>query len=130
MYCTRSEAVAAEVVASLTSGQLLQLDARIAAASGVVDSYLKGRFAVPIATPGTDIADATSKIAGYNFMCIDLGLPPDPNSMWKVRYDEAIFWLKDVAKGLATPENIGSTQAELAGALAAPIVITSTARGW
>ena len=83
-----------------------RIDAAIAAASGIVDSYCAARYSLPLAI-SEQIKDTALSICIYKLHSLRQ-LSPD-----KVRldYEDAIAFLKDVAAGKATLDQSGTVQA-------------------
>ena len=73
-------------------------------------SYLVGRGYGPIATAGNDYRIAIFKIASWDLMTGVRGVnPADPaHAGLKMARDEAVAWLRDVARGIA---NLGGAAA-------------------
>lgn len=114
-------------------------DAALAAAASVADSYLQGRYVLPLSSWGQDLVAAVCAIAAYNLMA-SKGYNPaagaDPNI--RQRYLDAIEWLRGVAKETETPASIvdastlapdsgDSTSTQTHGGLQ---LTTSNVRGW
>lgn len=70
----------------------------IADADSEIDSYCGKRYAVPFTTIPNRLRKLSVDIAIYNLYSRRKGAPEDR----KTRYDNAIRFLKDVAKGLAS----------------------------
>ena len=66
-------------------------------ASSEIDSYLATRFDVPVSPAPDVVKERCIDIAIYR-VCPDSALTDEKRR----RYEDAIAWLKDVAKGLAT----------------------------
>lgn len=72
------------------------------AASDIVDSYLRDQYTVPLCNWGTDIRLVTCSIASY-YLITRRGFNPEGSDLhFRARYDDAISWLKDVARGHAS----------------------------
>lgn len=80
-------------------------NAALLAASQVVDSYLRQQFQLPLRQWGADIVRATSWIAAYGLICVR-GFNPnsEADAVYGDNEKRARDWLKDVAKGLASPD--------------------------
>lgn len=80
------------------------LDRHLQAASATADSYIAQRgYTVPLAAWGDDLRSAVSRIAAWAIVTGDRGIDPENRShiaLMKNR-DDAIAWLRDVAKGTA-----------------------------
>jgi phage gp36-like protein len=75
----------------------------LASASAEIDSYLASRYSVPIASPDQMVKGYCVDIAVYRLAYGDL----ERTEEMRIRYDDAIKWLKEVAKGNA--QIIGGT---------------------
>jgi phage gp36-like protein len=88
-----------------------QQNAALSSASEVVDSYLRGRFSLPLTAWGVDITEATCRIAAYNLMNIRGYNPASAADVNLLdRYTAAISWLRDVQRQAAHP-NVTPQQA-------------------
>lgn len=121
----------------LTNAQQL---AALDNASAVVDSYLRGRYVLPITNWGIEIIEATVKIAAYNLLQVR-GYNPASGADINIRnrYDDAIMFLNKVQRQAAHPNITDSSVGN--GQYSAPIVnsvstissnssTTSKNRGW
>jgi phage gp36-like protein len=83
-----------------------ELEAGVDAACGHVDSYLSGRFTLPLVTYGEAVTRAVCVVAAYDLLT-SRGYNPanqgDDSSQLDKRYRSVEDWLKDVARGLVTP---------------------------
>lgn len=75
----------------------------LAAASSEIDSYLANRYVVPVASPSAMLANVCIDIAIYRLAARAAALTEE----MRLRYTDAIAWLKEVAKG--NVEVIGAT---------------------
>ena len=95
---------------ALSSVPELTVTDALVKASGVVDGYLRKRFLLPLTAWGDDVTRAVVHIATYDLLSLR-GFAPaqgvDP--LVVKRYDDAILWLRDVAKGLVEPSVTDST---------------------
>lgn len=113
----------------------IDLEDGLISASDMIDSYLSNRFTLPIIVWGRDTRGACAAIAAYN-MLAGRGFNPQAGSadeQVRLRYEDAIRWLKDCARGLATPAGIqDSTPAIDAGLVEteSPLFVTTSKRGW
>jgi len=87
-------------------GQLL-LATKLAAlqsASEIVDTYLRGRYSLPLLAWDISVTEATSRIAAYNLLNIRGYNPASGSDVnLETRYNQAIDWLKLVQKQQAHP---------------------------
>ena len=82
-----------------------QQNAALDAASKIVDSKLRGRYALPLVAWGTEITQATCKIAAYELLNIR-GYNPASGADVNVsdRYLAAMHWLDQVQRQAAHPD--------------------------
>lgn len=82
------------------------LESGLSAACDFVDSYLSGRFTLPLVVWGGDMRRAVCIIAAYDvitgrgYNTQNVGGDSD---QLKERYDSIIQWLRDIARGDVTP---------------------------
>lgn len=105
------------------------IDDILIAASGFVDSHLRGRYSLPLQNPfPPEIATATVDIGALRVLRRRGYNPDEFDESWKEAHDAAVTWLKDVAAGrvhLAIAADATPTTSE-----GAPRVQTQPARGW
>lgn len=116
-----------------------QQQAALDNASAEVDSYLRGRYPLPLQAWGAEITMATCVIAAYNVMNVR-GYNPASGADVNLsdRYLNTIAWLRDVQKRAAHP-NVTPAY-DPAPIYAQPVVISSSvvdatgrtgpSRGW
>lgn len=76
----------------------------IAAASSYADGYLRARYRMPLVSWGQDLTLCVAQLAAYSVMNARGYDPSSPHDQLIVKqYDDAVAWLRDVAKGLVTP---------------------------
>lgn len=94
-------------LASFTSDQQ---QSALDSASAIADSYLSAKFTLPLTAYGTDLKEAVCKIAAYNLLSAR-GFNPESgaDANIRLRYQDAISWLKGVAKGEITPQATDSS---------------------
>ena len=101
-------------------------------ASAKCDSYLTGRYVVPRPDWGSDLTGAAAKIAAWDLLVHRRGVnPSDPGhaAIMKDRND-AMAWLKDVAKDVANLV-VGDAAGKPRRGVAAFVGgSTSGSRGW
>lgn len=100
-------------------------------ASRKVDSYLRSHFTLPLTSVGADVMEATVAVSVY-WLLSARGYNPEAGADVNIRdrYLDAIRWLEGVAKGTITPDIADSSTRAVVGGPAAPIVISSSQRGW
>lgn len=82
----------------------------IGQASGQADSYLGGRYIVPVSPAPDVLQKAVANMAAW-LLCADRNMPQEAR---RQAYEDAVGWLKDVAAGRANLP--GVTTAEAASA--------------
>lgn len=112
----------ATALGQLTSPQIL---AALVEASSRVDSFLRGRFALPLLSWETDITQATCAIAAYNLLSIR-GYNPGSGADINIRdrYLDTLKWLAQVQKNMAHP-NVTPSAAQTTS-YAQPNITTSS----
>lgn len=112
---------------ALTDIPVPDQQAALDSASTVADGYLRSRFTLPLIPSGTaplwpvDLVSAVCRIAYYTLLSAR-GFNPEQGSDSNIRsrYNDAMAWLKDVAKGNVTPM---VTDSSVNGALGGPFVV-------
>lgn len=105
VYATRTDltrlAIAAQALGGISTDTQ---DAALASASSTIDSYLQGRFKLPLASYGIDITECACAIAAW-LLIKGRGLQPGNEAWESLRsgYTDALRWLKDVSDGRALP---------------------------
>ena len=92
-------------------------------ATAEIDSYLAAKYDLPLTTVPTILARICSDIAMYR-MSADIGALTEEK---RTRFDDAIKWLRDVAKGTASLglATLSPSLVQVVGLLALPAAI-----GW
>ena len=127
-YATESEfsdlGLPTEATKNMTSGQI---NAALKVASRFADSYLAKRYTVPLETYGEDIKRCVIDIAQFDIMA-RRGFRPGSGADEIIikRRDDAVDWLRQVAKKLVEPTGITETRPEIA----TPIVTTDRRVNW
>jgi phage gp36-like protein len=83
------------------------LNAQLEAASATADSYLASRgYALPLTSWGQDLTSAVCRIAAWSIMVNLRGVnPEDPgHAAIRLGQQDAMGWLRDVAKGVANAD--------------------------
>ena len=111
-------------------------DQHLVKASGVVDSYLRGRETLPLVAPFPDeVVDATVRLAAYTLL-VRRGFNPDSyDENFRSLYEGTLRWLKDVSAGRANLASTADTDTtERAGRprvqLGTPTTTPTNLRGW
>ena len=111
------------------------IDAQLEAASAEIDSVLIGKgYGVPLTVWGNDITSCCARIAAWSVLTNLRGVnPSDPGHAGvRMSCEDARDWLKQVAKGYATPTGTTPSRARTAVATVfSPNGSGSTStRGW
>lgn len=88
----------------LTDGNINNLHSAIASADSMINSYLKGITTVPLVNPPEIIKQLSYDIAIFELH--DRIQYADIPERIKAKYDAAIFYLKDIARGQANLPNL------------------------
>jgi phage gp36-like protein len=103
-YAAESDLISLQIPAAALAGITtagIDPDDHLTKASGKVDSYLRGRYRLPLAAPYPDeIVTAACAIGAYTIMCAR-GFDPENGTHVNIRmqHDDALAWLKEVAAG-------------------------------
>lgn len=100
-YATTAEFNALGLPALALNGFSGDVEDHLQAASGTVDSYLRGKHALPLTSPyPQEIIQATCSIAAYSVLSIR-GFDPEDgaNRNVRARYEDAIRFLTAISKG-------------------------------
>lgn len=129
-YATRTELYALGVSAdALANVSTTAQDTALETASGVVDSYLRGRYGTPFSSPyPPELTEKTCHIAAWNLMTTRGFAPTGMDQAVYDRYKDAILWLRDVAKGLVVLDH--SADATTTQQEAAPLIYSEDAIDW
>lgn len=94
-------AIPADILAEIDTTTKLQ--ARDSATSKI-NGYLATRYgdSLPITTPPQELKQICADIAAYTLMSRHGYAPQGSDVEFRQRYDDAIEWLKDVARGVVT----------------------------
>ena len=105
-YCTPLQLTLVGLPTEALDGVSFDVESHIEAASAVVDSYLRGRYTVPLASPyPLEIVLATAVIAAWNIINVR-GYDPENGTdrMIRVRYEDTLTgrpgqksWLQSIA---------------------------------
>lgn len=104
----------------------------IQAASDVIDSYLRSRYTLPLASWGKDIRQCCAVLAACQILGVR-GLKPgeNPEDNWLLRQcEEKTRWLEQIAAGRVSP-NVKDASSEATGVSPArPFFQSNTQRGY
>lgn len=114
-YATQSDLARGGLRSAALSGvSSTDQDAALVAASGEADGYLAKRYMLPLTAWGDDLTRRVVHIATYDLLSTRGYAPAsgvDP--LVEKRYNDAIFWLRDVSKGVVEPQGIVDSSATI-----------------
>ena len=132
-YCTTDDLAVFGVNANATTGiDSGDVQTAIDGASDLIDGYLRAKFTLPLVAWGKDLRRACAIIAAYDLMSGRGYNPGDPgDDQLRLRYEDVLRWLRDVASGLVSPDVTGSASGDVAGVPSFRArVVSSSQRGW
>lgn len=113
------------------------IEAQLDAASEVAISYLAARgYAPPFVTWGDDLRSAVCKIAAWDVLVHMRGIDPTTGAHLGIQIgrDQALQWLRDIAKGLLNLSVVSTAPARAAQGIISVIQPLNddgtTTRGW
>lgn len=95
----------------------------IIAASEYCDGFLRAKFGLswPLVAWGFDLKMACAQVSAYYIACLRGFNPALPaEDMYRLRFEQATKWLKDVANGIITPD-VRTSQSRVPGAADPPL---------
>jgi phage gp36-like protein len=112
-------------VQNITDATILEF---VEKASGRIDSYLRGRYTLPLQQPYPDeIVQASLHIARLRLLTWRGFNPDEFDAGYREDHNEAILWLRDIAAGRAHLDVHADQTTANEGR---PRVITSDQQGW
>jgi phage gp36-like protein len=110
-YATRAEMYQLAVNSGAFTGiATADQDAALDGASVFADGYLTQRFQLPLTSYGQDLKEAVANIAAYRIIAARGFSPEDADAdQLRLRYQDAIGWLRDVSAGKVTPTNVADS---------------------
>lgn len=105
MYCDREQLARYGLPPkALSRFTTEEQDRGLEAASGVVDSYLRARYTLPIQRWGLELTRCVASIAAYDLMT-SKGYDPNlaADEQLRLRYEDSLNWLKMVRKNEVDP---------------------------
>lgn len=117
-----------DALASDEVGAAAVVDQALAAASSLADSYLRSRYRLPLVSWGDDLRERVCHLAAYQLLSVR-GFNPElgADQNIRLRYEDAITWLKAIAAGLVHPDVQDSAPTPLG---VAPAIVSAPPRGW
>jgi phage gp36-like protein len=129
-YATTSDLQGGGLPAAALAGvSSAQQDAALLRAGDLIDSYIRGRATLPLASPYPgEIVRCNVIIAAYDLMQFRGYNPDEFDAGFRARYEDCLAWLRDLSAGrvnLAAAAD--ATPAEREGR---PRIATGAMRGW
>lgn len=131
-YCAPSDLSSTGINSlALTSVPIAEQLAACQQASDTMDSYFRGRYALPLSNFGTDVTFRAVKIAVYLLMTAR-GFNPSAGADSRIRldYEDAIAWCEGVQRQAVHPNVVPAVAQPGDGNHDLPQVQTSPQRGW
>ena len=127
-YATPSDLARLGVAAAaLSDVPVPDQEAALDAASRLADSYLARRYRLPLVSWGDDLKRAVALIAAYDLIAVRGFAPEGADEHLRLRYEDAIRWLEQVAKGEVEAQVEEAAGTEEKGA---PVFVGPPPRGW
>lgn len=103
----------------------------LAQASSKINSYIGGRYTLPLSAFGPDLRRCAIVIAAYDLMTFRGYKPQTETDNFRLRYLDEIKWLEGVRDGEINPEGVkDSTPADTTDDGDASVVCSDAPRGW
>jgi phage gp36-like protein len=104
-YATQADFAQLGLPAKATTGiAYADIDAALEVASRQVDSYIGSRYDLPLVSFDMSVTIAVCSIAAYNLLSRrGFAAGAADAEIVRQRYEDALGWCKDVARGLALP---------------------------
>jgi phage gp36-like protein len=130
-YCFPSDLVNQINPIALNGISTPQQTAACQEASEIADSYMRGRYALPLLAWGADIVTKTAQVAVYLLMAAR-GYNPSAGAddLIRIRYEDAIGWFQGIQRQNTHPDVTPSVAQPGDPTHDLPQVRTSPQRGW
>jgi phage gp36-like protein len=131
-YCTPADlttyAINPAALVNISNGEQV---AACQAASEKADSYMRGRYALPLSSWGSDVTMHTAYIAVYLLMSAR-GYNPSAGAdeTFRLRYEDAVAWFEGIQRQAVHPDVVPAVAQPGDPIHDLPRVITSPQRGW
>ena len=128
-YATQTDFASLGLPAKATAGMVgTDIDAALEAASRQVDSYIGSRYDLPLVTFDKSVTIAVCKIAAWDLLSRrGFSAGAADGNVVRQRYEDAMVWCKDVARGRALPGVPTTTStANIPAPQNAPFVVQAT----
>lgn len=86
-----------------------KIEKALADATGLINDYLRGRYLIPVPTPGDSLVRAACVLARYD---LAKGERVDPTEPMRLDRKEVIGWLEGIAEGKVTIDAPPAASAE------------------
>lgn len=83
-------------IAGMTAAQIARVDGALADADALIDSYLRRRYALPLAAPSPELVRAACVLARYD---LATGTHLVPDEATRLARKDVIGWLERIADG-------------------------------
>lgn len=97
-------AIPTAVLTELETDEPGTIAVAIDAATSDANGYLASRYELPLSSPGKDVKQRVADIAAYRLMSRHGYSATNSDEDIRQRYEDAVAWFKDVARGLVTPD--------------------------
>lgn len=101
------------------------------ACSAMADSYLGGRYALPLSSWGDDLRLHVAGMAAFRLLA---GRGYDPqkggDEVIRMAWDDAIRWLERVSSGSVTPSGVTDATPDAEDEHVGVAIVTNVSRGW
>ncbi len=129
-YATRTELAQYGLPSdALTGVSTTDQDAALEAASRELDGYFRAQYGVPLASVSSDTKRHVCAVASWIIMAVRGYSPDGPDVVIRQRYDDAIAWARDVAKGVVRPIE-QTSDATPSTIESIPLMDSTEERGW
>lgn len=96
--------------------------------TGLADSYLSGQYTLPLVSWGDELRRCVGHITAYDLMVTRGFNPDDHDEEIRLRYKDALEWLKMIRDGKLSPPDIIDTTPTVNEA--GSFMVTDAKRGW
>ncbi|WP_407540470.1 DUF1320 family protein [Deinococcus radiomollis] len=128
-YITLADLQGSVPATTLANVDPIILQGKVDDANALAEGYLGVRYSLPLTNTGADLRRQLVAIAVYDVMSFKGFNPESGRDMnFRVRYEDAIKWLKGVADGNVTP--VGIVDSTPVVSEAAPVILADSLRGW
>lgn len=108
----------------------LAQDSALAAASETADSYLANRYSMPLSSWTDALRRVVCDLAAWDLSGAKAVGSDGTPTLWRLRYLDALAWLKSVRDGEISPPGIVDSGAPSGPEKLVVLVDSDTPRGW